>query len=249
MGHQVGFARFVCGAADRQGDCEEHPAAWAGSLLPAPTPKRRSPSSKKLREQGLAFTISLLGEAVVSEAEAEDYSRRYLELLESLHTAQQDWPALGGDSNRHDAGGLDWGCTPKINLSIKPTAMYSQMNARAFEHSVAMAKERLAADFPRAVELGAFVNLDIEHRAVKNLSLALVSKLDGGAGVSRLPHTGLALQAYLRDTGDDLRGVDRLEPAAGSARYGAAGQGRLLGCRGDLGAAEKLAGSGVHQQA
>ncbi len=156
----------------------------------------------KLRRQGLAFTISLLGEAVVSEAEAEDYARRYRELLDSLHTAQQQWPALGGDPQ-----GLDWGCAPKINLSIKPTAMYSQMNARAFEYSVEMAKERLRPLLRRAIELGAFINLDIEHRAVKNLSLALYRSLMEEPEFRGYPHSGLALQAYLRETENDLNAL------------------------------------------
>jgi RHH-type proline utilization regulon transcriptional repressor/proline dehydrogenase/delta 1-pyrroline-5-carboxylate dehydrogenase len=83
--------------------------------------------------------------------------------------------------------------------------MYSQMNARAFEYSVAMAKERLRPLFRRAMELGAFVNLDIEHRSVKSLSLALYMSLMEEPEFRGYPHTGLALQAYLRETEDDLR--------------------------------------------
>jgi RHH-type transcriptional regulator, proline utilization regulon repressor / proline dehydrogenase / delta 1-pyrroline-5-carboxylate dehydrogenase len=178
-----------------------------GQFIAGADAKEALPELKKLRRQGLAFTISLLGEAVVSEAEAEDYSRRYRELMESLYAAQQDWPALSGDSNRQHAGELDWGCAPKINLSIKPTAMNSQMSARAFEYSVAMAKERLRPLFRRAMELGAFINLDIEHRAVKNLSLALYRSLMEEPEFRGYPHSGLALQAYLRDSADDLEGL------------------------------------------
>jgi RHH-type proline utilization regulon transcriptional repressor/proline dehydrogenase/delta 1-pyrroline-5-carboxylate dehydrogenase len=173
-----------------------------GQFIAGGGAKEAIPELEKLRKQGLAFTISLLGESVVSEEEAEDYSRRYRELLESLHDAQAKWPALGDESN-----GLDWGCAPKINLSIKPTAMYSQMNARAFDYSVAMAKERLRPLFRRAMELGAFVNLDIEHRSVKSLSLALYRSLMEEAEFQGYPHTGLALQAYLRESEDDLKSL------------------------------------------
>jgi RHH-type proline utilization regulon transcriptional repressor/proline dehydrogenase/delta 1-pyrroline-5-carboxylate dehydrogenase len=183
-----------------------------GQFIAGADGKQALPELEKLRQQGLAFTISLLGEAVVSEAETEDYGRRYRELLESLHAAQKRWPALGGGSNELDGDGLagggpDWGCTPKINLSLKPTAMYSQMNARAFEYSVAMAKERLRPLFRRAMELGAFVNLDIEHRAVKSLSVALYKSLMEEPEFRGYPYSGLALQAYLRETEGDLRSL------------------------------------------
>ncbi|MEX2301763.1 MAG: proline dehydrogenase family protein [Bryobacterales bacterium] len=173
-----------------------------GQFIAGADGKHALPELQKLREQGLAFTISLLGEAVVSEAEADDYLRRYLELLESLYQRQRDWPALAGGS-----GDLDWGSAPKINLSVKPTAMHSQMHARAFDHSVDAAKERLRPIFRRAMELGAFVNLDIEHREVKSLSVALYKSMMEEPEFRGYPHTGLALQAYLRETEDDLRGL------------------------------------------
>ena len=49
--------------------------------------------------------------------------------------------------------------------------MYSQMDARAFDHSIARAKERLRPIFRQAMKMNAFVNLDMEHRALKNLTL------------------------------------------------------------------------------
>jgi RHH-type proline utilization regulon transcriptional repressor/proline dehydrogenase/delta 1-pyrroline-5-carboxylate dehydrogenase len=173
-----------------------------GQFIAGSDGKKALPELAKLRGQHLAFTISVLGEAVVSEAEVDDYGRRYLQLLEDLHAAQRSWPALGDG-----ADGLDWGAAPKINLSIKPTAMYSQMKALAFEQSVEMAKERLRPLFRRAMELGAFVNLDIEHRAVKSLSVALYKSLMEEPEFRGYPYTGLALQAYLRETEDDLKAL------------------------------------------
>lgn len=96
------------------------------------------PILTELRSHGLAFTADLLGEAVVSEAEADDYCRRYLDLLQILDSAQHQWPALGDRSTQ-----LDWDHTPKINVSIKPSAMYSQMSARSFAHSLDIAQDRL----------------------------------------------------------------------------------------------------------
>ena len=45
-----------------------------------------------LRKQGLAFTLDLLGEAVISEPEAEAYQRSYLDLIDGLAPVVNAWP-------------------------------------------------------------------------------------------------------------------------------------------------------------
>ncbi|MHC4363074.1 MAG: proline dehydrogenase family protein, partial [Planctomycetota bacterium] len=50
----------------------------------------------KFRHKGFAFTLDVLGEATVSEQEADAYADNYVRLLEGLEQAQADWPALGG---------------------------------------------------------------------------------------------------------------------------------------------------------
>ncbi|HBZ57084.1 MAG TPA: L-glutamate gamma-semialdehyde dehydrogenase, partial [Syntrophobacteraceae bacterium] len=152
-----------------------------------------------LRSQGMAFTADLLGEAVVSEVEAEEYCRRYLDLIEVLDSTQHQWQALRGSSTH-----LDWGRAPKINISIKPSAMYSQMNPRAFEHSLDMARERLRPLWRQAMRVEAQVMLDMESTALKNLTLALYRRLLEEAEFRDYPHTGIVIQAYLRDSEKDL---------------------------------------------
>ena len=163
------------------------------------TPEEALPVIRKLREDGFAVTIDLLGETVVSEQEAEEYLGRYLELLDVLAQEQTRWPGLG-DS----AGGLDWRSAPKANISVKASAMYSQMSACAFDHSIAMAKERLRPIFRQAMKMNAFVNLDMEHRELKNLTLGLYRGLMEEPEFRHYPHTGIALQGYLRDTETDI---------------------------------------------
>jgi RHH-type transcriptional regulator, proline utilization regulon repressor / proline dehydrogenase / delta 1-pyrroline-5-carboxylate dehydrogenase len=157
------------------------------------------PTLTEMRAQGAAFTADLLGEAVFSEAEAEDYCRRYQDLFTILDGAQNQWPALGESPNH-----LDWGHSPKINISIKPSAMYSQMSARAFEHSVAKAKERLRPLLRQAMRSGALVILDMEHTPFKNLTLTLYRSLMEEPEFHDYPHTGLVIQAYRHDSERDL---------------------------------------------
>ena len=77
-------------------------------------PKQALRELNKLRRDGFAFTIDLLGEAVVSEKEAEEFARRYLDLLRTLRDEQKHWPTFGATGTD-----LDWGTSPKVNVSIK----------------------------------------------------------------------------------------------------------------------------------
>ncbi len=153
---------------------------------------------RAMRKQGAAFTIALLGEAVVSEAEADEYAERYLEVLETLSAERDLQKPLGG-------GELDWGVSPPVNLSVKATALYSQLRPQAFEHSVAAAKQRLIPILRRAVSQQAFIHFDMEHRELKNLTLAIYKAILEDPEFRGYPHTGIAIQAYLRESLDDLR--------------------------------------------
>src|SRR6266446_3157446 len=56
---------------------------------------------RKRRSQNIGFTVDLLGEAVVSEPEADEYAARCLELLEGLAEQTRGWTdPLGAASDR-----------------------------------------------------------------------------------------------------------------------------------------------------
>ena len=177
-------------------------ASMGAQFIAGATPREALGTLETLRSQGLAFTVDLLGEAVVSRAEEEEYLNRYLELLDFLAEASKAWPPLGGGS-----ADLDWGFAPKVNISLKPSALYSQMNPVAFDYSVDRAKERLRPIFRKAMATGAFVCLDMEHTALKNITLALYKSLMEEPEFKDYPHTGVVIQSYLRDSEEDLRQV------------------------------------------
>lgn len=181
------------------GSFTDNITSMAGQFILGRTPEQAIPALDRLRSQGVAFTADLLGEAVVSEQEAEEYLRRYLELFDVLREAREHWTPFGDES-----GEMDWGHSPMVNVSIKASAMYSQLNACAFEHSVAMAKERLRPLFRKAMATGAFVNLDMEHHNLKNLTLALYRSLMEEPEFGDYPHTGIAIQCYRLDSETDL---------------------------------------------
>src|SRR5437870_3430463 len=151
---------------------------------------------RKRRAQGIGFTVDLLGEAVVSEREANEYATRCLELLEHLARETRGWT---------DPLGKNGELFPVVNLSVKISALYSQMNPADPADAIAHLAPKLRPILRRAKELGAFVNFDMEGYAHKNSTLALVKTLFTESEFRDWPHIGIVIQAYLRDAEDDLR--------------------------------------------
>ena len=153
---------------------------------------------RKRRAQKIGFTVDLLGEAVVSEPEANEYAARYQDLLEKLAGETKGWTdPLGKNSELF----------PVVNLSVKISALYSQMNPADPADAIAHLAPKLRPLLRRARELGAFINFDMESYAHKNTTLELFKSLFGEAEFKDWPHAGIVIQAYLRDAGNDLRGL------------------------------------------
>jgi RHH-type proline utilization regulon transcriptional repressor/proline dehydrogenase/delta 1-pyrroline-5-carboxylate dehydrogenase len=151
---------------------------------------------RKKRRQKIGFTVDLLGEAVVSEGEANEYSARCLELLEHLARQTRGWTdPLGKNSELF----------PVVNVSVKISALYSQMNPADPIDALAHLAPRLRPILRRAKELGAFINFDMESYAHKNPTLQLFRTLFTEAEFREWPHAGIVIQAYLRDAEQDLR--------------------------------------------
>ncbi|MGB8343120.1 MAG: proline dehydrogenase family protein, partial [Chthoniobacterales bacterium] len=151
---------------------------------------------RKRRRENIAFTVDLLGEAVVSEAEAEEYAARCLALVEGLPELTRGWSdPLGGHSDLF----------PVVNVSVKISALYSQMNPADPADAIAHLAPRLRPILRRARELGAFINFDMESYAHKNTTLELFRTLFMEGEFRDWPHAGIVVQAYLRDAERDLQ--------------------------------------------
>ena len=148
------------------------------------------------RKQQIGFTVDLLGEAVVSEKEADEYAARAMELLETLSRETRGWT---------DPLGKNTDLFPVVNLSLKISAFYSQMDPAAPEEAIAHLAPKLRPILRRAKELGAFVNFDMESYAQKNGTLDLFKQLFTEPEFADWPQVGIVIQAYLRDAESDLR--------------------------------------------
>lgn len=147
---------------------------------------------RRLHSRGLAFTVDLLGETVISEPEADRYARQCVRTLDLL-AEHQPWISSDGRGNG-----------PPVNLSVKISALYSQIHPADPETALFYLKERLRPLLRKARERGAFINFDMEHYALKDLTLALFRSLLSEEEFRGYPYLGIALQAYLRDSENDL---------------------------------------------
>jgi len=156
---------------------------------------------KKLREKnGFAFTLDVLGEATVSETEVDSYVEEYQKLLDGVGKAQQHWRALGPAH----ATNLDWSVAPKVNVSIKPSALYSHADPADFEGSVTHMLERIKPVYRKVRDIGGFLCIDTEMRKLRHVIIELYKRLRGDVEFRDYPHLGLAMQCYLTDSDADL---------------------------------------------
>ena len=111
---------------------------------------------RKLRKDGFAFVLDLLGEATVSHEEAIAYRNGYLEVLDAVEKEYKKWDALDA------SGDLDWGHAPKINVAVKPSAFYSQSKPVDLEGTVQGMMDAIEPVYKKILDMGGFMCIDME---------------------------------------------------------------------------------------
>jgi RHH-type proline utilization regulon transcriptional repressor/proline dehydrogenase/delta 1-pyrroline-5-carboxylate dehydrogenase len=172
-------------------------AALARQFMLGNEPREIVTTLRQLHQQHIAFTVDVLGETVVSETEAGQYAQRYLDLLELLGREIAHWPHPGRSKDSR----------PPLNLSLKISALYSQIHPADPDTALEQISLRLRPILRRAQELGAFVNFDMESYALKPLTLRLFKTVFAETEFATSPACGLALQAYLKDCEIDLNDI------------------------------------------
>lgn len=163
--------------------------------------KEALPVIAKSWEEGMAFSMDILGEATLSEQEAESYFKQYLQLMDDLTLAQKSWPAkknLQKDS---------FGSVPGVNISIKASSLFSQIKTEAWVYSKEHIKNRLRPIFQKAVKDFIFINLDMEQYHYKDLFLETFKELIMEEDLRNYPHFGIVVQAYLKESEQDLKSL------------------------------------------
>jgi RHH-type proline utilization regulon transcriptional repressor/proline dehydrogenase/delta 1-pyrroline-5-carboxylate dehydrogenase len=154
-------------------------------------------------QEGVRMNVNFLGEAVLSEAEAEKRLQQYLQ-------------------------GLQWPETEVV--SIKISTLYSQISPLAREHTVAILCDRLerlflTADRARFTRTNGevvpkFVYLDMEEYRDKELTAETFMRTLDRVGLKHV-QAGIALQAYIPDSFETLKRIQnwaRQRVAGGGGR-------------------------------
>jgi RHH-type transcriptional regulator, proline utilization regulon repressor / proline dehydrogenase / delta 1-pyrroline-5-carboxylate dehydrogenase len=161
--------------------------------------KQALKSIEQLRKQSMNFTMDVLGEAVVTETEAQSYLNQYLELMERLTEASSQWATV---PQIDTADGI---ALSKVQVSVKLTAFYSQFDPLDVAGSQAKVSDRIRILLRRAKEVGAAVHFDMEQYRYKAATLEALKHLLMEDEFRDRTDLGLTLQAYLRDSYQDLQ--------------------------------------------
>jgi proline dehydrogenase len=165
------------------------------------TPKAALKTIRHLWENGAAVSLDLLGEATVTQAEADRYAARCLDALETLAGAAGSWPerpVLEADS---------LGRLPRVNLSVKVSALTPLLRPEAPEVGREDAARRMRPLLVRARELGAHLHIDMESVDTIEATLGLVFELLDEPELRTGPSAGVVMQAYLRESPAQLERV------------------------------------------
>jgi RHH-type proline utilization regulon transcriptional repressor/proline dehydrogenase/delta 1-pyrroline-5-carboxylate dehydrogenase len=153
---------------------------------------------RALRAQSLAFTADLLGEAVISEHEAETYQQTCLALIRGLAAPLANEPELA-QVDRDDCGPI-----PRVNLSLKLTSLTARFDALHAETTTERVAARLRPILRTARDLGAYVHVDMEQFAHKELTYEIFKSILNEPEFLDWPDAGIVAQAYLPEAEADL---------------------------------------------
>jgi RHH-type proline utilization regulon transcriptional repressor/proline dehydrogenase/delta 1-pyrroline-5-carboxylate dehydrogenase len=168
--------------------------SMAGRFIAGATLADAAAGLKRRWEEGIAFSLDLLGEAVVSHPEAAAYRGRYAELLERLPGFVEGLPERAALERDH------LGAIPRANVSIKISALDGHVSPVDAGGSVERLYAAIAPLLETARAHNIFINFDMEHHALKDLTIRLFKRC-----CERFDfHAGLALQAYLRSAEADV---------------------------------------------
>jgi RHH-type proline utilization regulon transcriptional repressor/proline dehydrogenase/delta 1-pyrroline-5-carboxylate dehydrogenase len=151
------------------------------------SPKAALRTLRALHDEGVLTSVDLLGEATVTAAEADRYAARCADALDVLAEAMASWPGR-----------------PQPNLSVKVSALTPALHPEAPALGRDDAAGRLRPLLARARDLGAHLHVDMESLDSLETTLELVFGLLEEDEFRDGPSAGLVLQAYLRESPEEL---------------------------------------------
>lgn len=165
---------------------------------------------EKLADSNLTFTADILGEATTSDAEADRYLQKYLDLIDVLAEAADKWPT---DHILHSCFSRP---LPKVNISVKISALDPYLDVADHKNSVRRLQEKLLPLLRKARKHNVFINFDLEQWACHDITYDLFEEMALHPDLVDWPHLGLVLQAYLKESENDCDRLLRLSSRRGT---------------------------------
>lgn len=158
------------------------------------------PVLKGLRQDGKRWSVDLLGEATISDQEADRYRDRCMDALRTLarSAAAQDEAGLDRDQ---------FGTVPAVQLSLKLSALTPHLDPIDPEGTYDSIASRLRDIVDMAKDVGASLIFDMEQAETKDLIITIFTRLFTEAPYLTFRHAGIAIQAYHRQTARDIEGL------------------------------------------
>jgi proline dehydrogenase len=153
---------------------------------------------RDLWKHDVAASVDLLGEATVTQEEADRYAARCEEAIDELATAYAKFP----ERPRLESDSI--GPLPRANLSVKVSALTPLLRPEAPEVGERDAARRLRPLLQRARDQGVHLHIDMESLDALETTMQLVFELLDEPEFAEGPSAGIVLQAYLRESPDQL---------------------------------------------
>lgn len=147
---------------------------------------------------GRGWSVDLLGEATISDHEADRYRDRCLKTLRELARMTSEWPSVPSLERDH------FGPVPRVQLSLKSSALSPHLDPIDPQGSYRSVAMRLRPLLDAAMAAPASVIFDMEQAETKDLVIEIFTRLFSEPEYRTYPHGGLALQAYHRETQRDI---------------------------------------------
>lgn len=158
-------------------------------------------AAQRERKLHRCFTLDILGEAVISEQEAQQHFQAYLDLIAGIAPEVAKWPE-DPQVDRDDRGPL-----PRMNLSIKLSALDARFDAIDPAGVLARVGSRLRGLLRLARQHRAFINVDMESYEKKDLTFQIFKTILNEEEFRSVTDVGIVIQCYLREAERDLHAL------------------------------------------
>lgn len=152
-----------------------------------------------LWKDGRAWSVDLLGEATISNLEADQYRDRCLAALSELQAEAGAWPVTPLLEQDH------LGALPRVQLSIKISALTARLDPIDPDGTYCAVAARLRPIVDLAAAMSCGLIFDMEQTDSKDLLLDIFRRLFTEENFRSFPHAGVAMQAYHRETEGNIQ--------------------------------------------